>query len=159
MSSPSPSPTHPYLTTRTILLVLLASTGGLIFGYDLGQIGGFLAMPDFLARFGAYDPFMHAYYFSAVRAGLLVGLLAIGNLFGALIAAPIANRLGRRRSISYWALVYAVGLTVQITVEVKWYQIMAGRFVGGLGIGALSILVPLYVSESSPTHVRGTTVS
>lgn len=133
--------------------------GGLIFGYDLGQIGGFLATPDFLARFGEYDPHTHSYYFSNVRAGLVVGLLAIGNLWGALIAAPIANRFGRRRSISYWSLVYIVGLVVQISAEDKWYQITAGRLVGGLGIGALSILVPLYVSESSPTHVRGTTVS
>ncbi|MCJ1244370.1 hexose transporter hxt1 [Trapelia coarctata] len=159
MSSTSATPSHPYLTWHTCILVLLASMGGLIFGYDLGQIGGFLATPDFLARFGEYDPLTQSYYFSNVRAGLVVGLLAIGNLLGALIAAPIANRLGRRRSISYWSLVYIVGLVVQISAEDKWYQITAGRLVGGLGIGALSILVPLYVSESSPTHVRGTTVS
>ena len=41
----------------------------------------------------------------------------------------------------------------------EWYQIVVGRFIGGLGIGALSILVPLYVSESAPTHFRGTAVS
>ncbi|MCJ1283824.1 hexose transporter hxt1 [Xylographa opegraphella] len=82
----------PYYTTRTLIMTILASMGGLIFGFDVGQISGFLAMDNFRQRFGEYDAITGLYYFSNVRAGLIVGLLAIGNLFGALIAAPIANR-------------------------------------------------------------------
>ena len=49
--------------------------GGLIFGYDTGQISGFLAMDNFLERFGEYDPILQAYSFSNVRAGLIVGMV------------------------------------------------------------------------------------
>lgn len=54
---------------------------GFVFGYDTGQISGFLGMTDYLRRFGQ----RHAdgtYYFSNVRSGLIVGLLSIGTLFG-----------------------------------------------------------------------------
>ena len=53
----------------------MVSMGGLIFGYDIGQIGGFLAMADFKQRFGEYDPVAKSYYFSNIRAGLIVGLV------------------------------------------------------------------------------------
>ncbi|MCJ1383082.1 hexose transporter hxt1 [Xylographa soralifera] len=149
----------PRYTMRTLIMTILASMGGLIFGFDVGQISGFLAMNNFRQRFGEYDAITGLYYFSNVRAGLIVGLLAIGNLFGALIAAPIANRFGRRRSISAWCIVSVAGVVIQISSNDEWYQIVVGRFIGGLGIGALSILVPLYVSESAPTHFRGTAVS
>ena len=56
---------------------LLISMGGLIFGYDTGQISGFLAMDNFLERFGEYDPVLQAYSFSNVRAGLIVGMVSI----------------------------------------------------------------------------------
>jgi SP family sugar:H+ symporter-like MFS transporter len=100
-------------------------------------------MSDFVRRFGQ----RHAdgtYYFSNVRSGLIVALLSIGTLFGALIAAPIADRVGRRYSISFWSTIVCVGIIVQISSTDKWYQIMMGRFVAGLGVGALSLLVPMY---------------
>jgi SP family sugar:H+ symporter-like MFS transporter len=100
-------------------------------------------MSDFVRRFGQ----RHAdgtYYFSNVRSGLIVALLSIGTLFGALIAAPIADKVGRRYSISFWSTIVCVGIIVQISSTDKWYQIMMGRFVAGFGVGALSLLVPMY---------------
>lgn len=114
-----------------------------MFGYDTGQISGFLGMVDFLRRFGQ----RHADgtpYFSNVRSGLIVALLSIGTLFGALIAAPIADWVGRKKSIIVWCGIFSVGIIVQISATDKWYQIMMGRFVAGLGVGALSLLVPMY---------------
>ena len=48
-----------------------------------------------------------------------------------------------------------VGLIVQIASTDKWYQMMMGRWVAGLGVGALSLLVPMYQAETGPRHIRG----
>lgn len=147
----------PRITGRSLVLALFVSMGGLIFGYDTGQISGFLEMPDFLARFGQTDSHGDR-VFSTVRSGLIVGMLSIGTLIGALVGAPIADRFGRKYSISFWNLIIAVGFVVQISSNDKWYQIMMGRWVAGLGVGALSLLVPMYQSETAPPWIRGAMV-
>jgi MFS transporter, SP family, sugar:H+ symporter len=70
--------------------------------------------------------------------------LSIGTLIGALIAAPIADKIGRRLSVSLWSVVVSIGFVIQISADRAWYQVMIGRFVAGLGVGALSLLVPMY---------------
>jgi SP family sugar:H+ symporter-like MFS transporter len=85
--------------------------------------------------------------------------LSVGTLIGALIAAPIADFAGRKWSISGWCVILMVGVTVQMTAPVpKWYQVAVGRWVTGLGVGALSLLVPMYQAESGPRHIRGALV-
>ena len=129
----------------------------LSFGYDTGQISGFLQMPDFLDRFGQTHS-DGTKYFGNVRAGLIVALLSIGTLMGALIAAPIADRIGRKYSISFWAGIVSVGFIVQIAAVTAWYQVMIGRYISGLGVGALSLLVPMYQAETGPPWIRGALV-
>ena len=111
-------------------------------------------MEDFLDRFGQVDSDGNP-YFSTVRSGLIVSLLSIGTLVGALVAAPIADKIGRRPSISWWCLVTSIGFVVQIASIEAWYQIMIGRFIAGLGVGALSLLVPMYQAETAPAYIRG----
>lgn len=137
---------------------VLISMGGLIFGYDTGQISGFLEMPDFLERFGQKDSTGEP-YFSDVRSGLIVALLSIGTLFGALVAAPIADKIGRRLSVSFWSIIVSIGFVIQIAANTAWYQVMIGRFVAGLGVGALSLLVPMYQAETAPPWIRGALIS
>lgn len=96
--------------------------------------------------------------FSDVRSGLIVGILSIGTLIGALAAGPVANTrfLGRKYSICLWCIIFCVGIIVQIAAFYpRWYQIVIGRVIAGF---ALSVLVPMYQGESSPTHVRGAIV-
>jgi SP family sugar:H+ symporter-like MFS transporter len=115
-------------------------------------------MPDFLQRFGQRNK-EGVFYFSNVRSGLIVAMLSIGSLIGALIAAPVADFIGRRQAISWSTVVVGIGLIVQISSDHHWYQVMMGRWVSGLGIGALSMLVPMYQAETGPRHIRGALIS
>ncbi|PWY81618.1 monosaccharide transporter [Aspergillus sclerotioniger CBS 115572] len=149
----------PLLTWRSFLMGIFVSMGGFLFGYDTGQISGFLEMKNFLQRYGEQRS-DGTYYFTNARSGLIVGLLSIGTLIGALIAAPIADRIGRKWSISCWSIMVCVGITIQISSPFgKWYQVAMGRWVAGLGVGALSLLVPMYQAETGPRHIRGSLVS
>ncbi|KAL2815658.1 general substrate transporter [Aspergillus granulosus] len=147
-----------YLTWRSFVLGVVVSMGGFIFGYSTGQISGFTTMNDFKVRFAERQP-NGEYAFSNVRNGLIVGLLSIGTMIGALIAAPIADRVGRKFSLTFWSLIHIVGIIVQMATQDKWYQVAMGRWVAGLGVGALSSVVPMYQSEASPRQVRGAMIS
>lgn len=80
------SPYHglPTITGRTVVMAILVAMGGFIFGYDTGQISGFLEMPVFLQRFGQpttdLATYPTGYRFSNVRSGLIVGLVSFSPL-------------------------------------------------------------------------------
>ncbi|KAM7222104.1 putative hexose transporter [Rhypophila decipiens] len=141
------------ITMMAIWLGTVASVGGFMFGYVSGQISGFFDMEDYARRFG------DNYQFSAARQGAIVGLLPAGCLFGSLIAGKIADSLGRRLSISFSALFSCIGTIIEVSSNTVWAQFAVGRLVTGFGIGALSVLVPMYQSESSPVILRGVLIS
>ncbi|EME78315.1 uncharacterized protein MYCFIDRAFT_36929 [Pseudocercospora fijiensis CIRAD86] len=148
----------PFLTTRTFLMTILVSMGGICFGYDTGQISGFLQMDDFRYQFADNRSTLEL---SPTRTGLIVAMLSIGTLFGALIAGPIANnrRLGRKYSICLWCVVFIAGNCFQIAAQYPyWWIMMLGRIISGFAIGGLSVMVPAYQGESAPTHLRGAIV-
>ncbi|KAH9475006.1 High-affinity glucose transporter ght2 [Psilocybe cubensis] len=141
-----------------IMLALVASMGGFIFGYDTGQISDILLMEDFKLRFATCsNPVDHnSCEFSTVRAGLIVSLLSIGTLAGALMGAPIADGIGRRRAMTAECLLFCIGIIVQLTSFHVWQQVAVGRLISGLAVGALSAAVPMYQAETAPTQIRGT---
>ncbi|XMA18173.1 hypothetical protein WAI453_010964 [Rhynchosporium graminicola] len=141
------------VTWLAILLGSIASIGGFMFGYESGQISGFLLMDDFLERFGDEG------IFSSARQGTIVGLLCIGTLIGCLVSGWLCDRIGRRYTISSSAFFYIIGVVIEITSQNSWVQFAMGRFTAGLGIGALSTSVPMYQSESVPKNIRGAMVS
>lgn len=146
-------------TPRIFAMIMIVSLGGLIFGYDTGQISGFLEMEDFLGRFGDTTDVDGNPAFSKVRSGTIVGLLSIGTLIGAIVGAPIADAFGRKLAIVFWNIIFCIGVVVQMTTLTTWYQIALGRWVAGLGVGALSVLTPMYQSETAPRQIRGSMVS
>lgn len=79
----------------------------------------------------------------------------IGALIGALVAAPITDRFGRKWCIALWAGVFIIGQVIEIATQKAWYQLVIGRTIEGLGIGGLSILTPLYLGEIAPKQIRG----
>jgi sugar porter (SP) family MFS transporter len=144
---------------RSLVMGLFVSMGGLLFGYDTGQISGFQEMSNYLERYGQLGA-DGSYSFSATRSGLIVGLLSIGTMIGALVGAPVADKLGRKWSITLWCMVLNIGLIVQIAApDGHWYQMVVGRWVTGLGVGGCSLLVPMYQGESAPRHIRGAMIS
>lgn len=140
------------------MLALIASVGGFIFGYDTGQISDMLLMDDFKLRFAtcadSLDP--DSCEFSDVRAGLIVSLLSIGTLVGALAGAEVADFLGRRWAIITESILFSVGLVIQMAAFTVWQQVAVGRFVAGVGVGALSAVVPM-VSLTRLLTVRSLT--
>lgn len=137
------------------MLALIASMGGFIFGYDTGQISDIVLMKDFLLRFATCTTPGNC-AFSAVREGLIVSLLSIGTLVGALFGAPVADWLGRRYAMTTECGVFIIGVIVQMTSTHVWQQFAVGRFISGLGVGALSAAVPMYQAETAPPQIRGT---
>jgi len=112
-------------------------------------------MNDFLCRF-ADQPCVA---FSNSREGTIVGLLSIGTLFGVLSTGPIADKLGRRLTIVLWCIVFMVGVVIQIATSRAWIQIAIGRLIAGFGVGGLSVMTPMYQSETAPRQIRGALVS
>lgn len=146
------------ITWFTFLIAGVASMGGFLFGYDTGQISDILLMDDFLLRFATCTTpgVVDTCHFKTAIEGLVVGLLSIGTLIGALLGAPTADKFGRRNAMSLECAVFCIGVIIQVTAFTAWYQVAIGRFVAGLGVGALSAAVPLYQAETAPKALRGT---
>lgn len=85
--------------------------------------------------------------------------MSIGCLLGALAGAYTADWWGRRRSMTFGVAVFIIGNIIQITAMNSWVHMMMGRFVAGLGVGNLSVGVPMFQSESSPREIRGAVVA
>jgi len=114
-------------------------------------------MPDFLQKFADVRT-TNPPKFSNLRTGLIVAILSIGTLVGAIIAGPIADRIGRKFSIVLWNIIFVVGVIIQISTKNSWVQIVVGRLIAGLGVGGLSVLTPMYQSETAPRQIRGALV-
>jgi SP family sugar:H+ symporter-like MFS transporter len=140
-----------------LALSLLVSFGGFVFGYDVGTISGFLNLAGFLQQFGiaAADG---TFFFPAWRSGLIVSIITIGGLLGGLISSKLADKYGRKRAILGFNAVYIISLIIQMTAH-YWAQILIGRMISGIALGAFTVIVPMVISESVPTDFRGACVS
>ena len=127
-------------------ITLVAAIGGLIFGFDTAIVAG------------ATRYMKEQFALDSLQEGWAVAVVLIGCMFGAGLAGPVSDRIGRRRFMLASAvlfLVSAVGCAVPRTIA----EFMVFRFVGGLGIGSAAVLSPLYIAEVSPARVRGALVS
>ncbi|KDN53436.1 putative monosaccharide transporter [Tilletiaria anomala UBC 951] len=143
------------VTTKALTVAAGVTIGGFLFGYDIGVISGCLIMPDFFRRF---EP-AGATELSSQNASLITSLLSAGTFFGALAQGPISDRLGRKPALMLWAIIFFIGAILQVTTFNSIAQIVVGRFVAGLGVGALSGLCPLYLGETAPAYIRGSIVA
>lgn len=142
-----------------IMVGLFVATGGLLFGYDTGTISGILAMDAFRRQFstGYLDPTDHQPQVTPAQSSQIVSILSAGTFFGSLLAAPLGDKLGRRLSLIIAVGIFSFGVLLQ-TVAMHIPMLIGGRFFAGLGVGVVSVLVPLYQSEMAPKWIRGTLV-
>ncbi|CCF34994.1 hypothetical protein CH063_06868 [Colletotrichum higginsianum] len=145
---------------EALMLGAITSIGGFLFGYDTGQISGMLLFSDFKKRFatGSLGPDGLPQWVPTTQS-LMVSLMSIGTLIGALSGAYTADWWGRRRSLSFGVAIFIIGNIIQISAMNSWVHMMVGRFIAGLGVGNLSIGVPMFQSECSPREIRGAVVA
>ncbi|KAG1748126.1 hypothetical protein EDB19DRAFT_1905180 [Suillus lakei] len=141
-----------------IMLALLASMGGFIFGYDTGQISDILLMDDFLLRFATCSTpgDVSTCSFSTVREGLIVCSSLHWNPRRR--APRCTDRRLSRTSLCHVRGVHGVYHWSRRSDSFKrrLAAIRCRRFIGGLGVGALSAAVPMYQAETAPPQIRGT---
>jgi SP family sugar:H+ symporter-like MFS transporter len=123
-------------------IVAVATIGGFMFGYDSGVING------------TQEGLESAFNLSKLGTGLNVGAILIGCAFGAFAAGRLADVWGRRTVMIIAALLFlvsAIGTGASHTSLVFIFF----RLIGGLGVGAASVLCPVYISEVTPANMRG----
>ncbi|KAJ1303078.1 hypothetical protein OPQ81_011279 [Rhizoctonia solani] len=139
---------------KAIVFCFFVAFGGFLFGYDIGVISGCLIMPDFIERFGVQHP-DGTWELDAHRQSIITSLLSAGTFVGALGQAFSSDRFGRRWSIFIWCAIFTAGVAIQTGTQRSIVQMSIGRFIAGLGVGAMSAIVPLYNGETAPKKIRG----
>lgn len=104
-------------------------------------------MKDWLCTFGHIDPTTPSgCAITTSQQSLVVSILSVGTFTGALAGAPTADIMGRKWGICFAALVFSVGVAMQ-TASTALPLFIVGRIVAGMGVGLVSVLVPMYQSE------------
>lgn len=129
-------------TPYVIFLACTAALGGLLFGFDIAIITG--AGP-FLARHFALSDISLGWAFSS---------LLFGCVLGSFIAGRLTDQLGRKRMLVWVAVLFAI-TSVATALAPSFTLFICARFLGGIAVGSVSLLSPMYVSEVSPPSIRG----
>lgn len=125
-----------------LFLAGTAAIGGLLFGFDIAIISG--AGPFLIRQFGLGD----------LGLGLAFSSLLFGCVIGSAVAGRITDRYGRRRILLWVAVLFAL-TSAATALAWSFHSFLAARFLGGLAVGAVSLVSPMYVSEISPPTLRG----
>lgn len=139
---------------RVFALVCCACFGGMLFGWDIGAIGGVLNMPSTQEQYGYLDASKHH---KTLQDQNIVSTLQAGCFAACFFTGWAADRWGRRACLMGTGVITTIGVVFQAASAAKGTLAVmyVGRFVAGLGVGAASTLTPLYVSECAPRAIRG----
>jgi MFS transporter, SP family, sugar:H+ symporter len=129
-------------TALIVAIVAVATIGGFLFGYDSGAVNGTQA--GLKAAYGLSD----------AELGLTVSSLLVGCAAGAFLAGRLADLLGRRNVMMIAAVAFLVSALVAGAAESNLVFVIA-RVLGGMAVGAASVLAPAYISEVTPANIRG----
>jgi MFS family permease len=124
----------------------VAALGGILFGYDTAVISG------------TTEVVKMQYGLTTGGEGWYVGCALIGSIIGVLLAGMMSDFLGRKKTMLISAVLFSVS-AIGCALCADFTQLVIFRMIGGFGIGIVSIVSPVYISEVSPAEVRGTMVS
>jgi sugar porter (SP) family MFS transporter len=125
-----------------IYAVILTSLGGLLYGFDIGAISGTIL---FIKKQLLLTDNQASFIISAVFGGCTVATLITG---------PAADTFGRKRMLQVGAILFILGVSLLITSK-SFTVLLVSRIIEGLGVGIITIVAPLYISESIPSSIRG----
>ncbi|KAL9112095.1 MAG: hypothetical protein Q9227_003472 [Pyrenula ochraceoflavens] len=134
---------------RAIFLVSLCCIGSFIFAYDTGIVGGVLTLKSFQNDFNYTKKQQTSINSNAVS------VLQGGAFFGCFFVWPITSYLGRKYTLMIAAFIFIIGSIVQVCKTHHIGAFYAGRVVAGLGVGAATVLVPMFSAEMAPKEMRG----
>ena len=129
-----------------VFLSAVAAIGGILFGYDTAVISGTTGVVA------------SQFSLNALSQGWYVGCALIGSILGVICAGMMSDRLGRRLTMIIAALLFSVS-AAGCALCTGFGQLVVFRIIGGVGIGVVSIVSPIYISEVAPAGKRGTLVS
>jgi MFS transporter, SP family, arabinose:H+ symporter len=121
---------------------VVAALGGLLFGFDTAVISG------------ATHALRLEYSLSEAALGVTVSAALVGTILGAMFGGIPGDLYGRRVSLRITAVLYFIS-AIGCAFAFDWYSFVFARFIGGLGIGASSVLGPMYIAEIAPARLRG----
>ncbi|KAA9269253.1 sugar porter family MFS transporter [Corynebacterium amycolatum] len=139
-------PNRETTTTRSIAVAIIAALGGLLFGYDTGVISGALL---YIQR---------SFELTPGQESTVTAMLLVGAAIGAFLGGRVADSLGRRGTILLGAVGFIIG-SIWCAFATSAFSLGTARTLLGVCIGGVSIVVPMYISEMAPPHVRGRLVS
>lgn len=125
---------------------ITVALGGFLFGLDTAVISG---AEQTIQKLWNLNDFTH---------GLAVAAALYGTVFGALFGGIPAERIGRKRTLFWIGILYLIS-AVGAAFAPEEYSFMFARFIGGLGVGASSVVAPMYISEIAPAKSRGQLVA
>lgn len=137
---------------RAFAMAGSACFGGMLFGFDIGTIGGVLELKEFRAKYGI------AGLSKTGQADLnanIASTLQAGCFIGCFLYAWMADRFGRKTALQIAGLVTIIGCVFQAAALGHLAVMYIGRFIAGVGVGGASMVVPLYITENAPRAIRG----
>ena len=129
-----------------IFMAVVAAIGGILFGYDTAVISGTTSIVK------------NQFQLTDMMEGWYVGCALIGSICGVLVAGSLSDYLGRKLTMLISAALFSIS-AIGCAVCGSFDSLVAFRIIGGVGIGIVSIVSPIYISEVSPAKIRGTLVS
>lgn len=150
------------ITPIVIISCIMAATGGLMFGYDVGVSGGVTSMDDFLEKFfpvvyrKTKDPGINSNYCKYDNEGLqlFTSSLYLAGLTSTFFASYTTRRLGRRLTMLIAGVFFIIGVVFNAAAQ-NIAMLIIGRIMLGCGVGFANQAVPLFLSEIAPTRIRG----